>query len=642
MEPALLSCRSVNTADVEDMSLHLLMLYRPTRREVTDWIDPYNNETFKYSSMARDYFGVDRLRELAPALATLFEALGEQMVPAPGELSLADLCATAPQLNDLLPTQKDLVLDLLADYQFDFLEKQILITGSSGSGKSYVLRFFMRYFFEQPDCEPVLLAPSGVAANNISGHTIHRFFNIPRTESSGEQPDCDPVRLALRIRQLKAQGKRPCLLIDEVSMVSSPLLEIMSQGLRQALDSDKPFGGCTVIFFGDFGQLGPVEKGVKVPYIWTNRTGDYLAIDRYDLVCSARQREDMADFVLFLEMLRMYNNSDINQRQILTTFVFAHKWQDQVDREEDYFFVFSRSERAKEFNHYRLESIATGMTEFWSLDGLGRNASEQQRRTTESQTGLQTVLRLKVGARVMCVSNIHVRAGIVNGTMGIVDDIRQGHHGVVDSVVRVNFDGVGPTEISAECRSVMGKTYSRTQFPLTLAWASTVHKCQSLTLPKVCISLKDLFTPGLLYVAVSRVRFHDDLRFIDLPERVDNHPADFASVHVPSDVRIHVTKELEDLYWRPAALTQMPGAIDPTISQAPSASQEEPFDQDLEDEFYLAEEDENDFFAEYDNDDFFLEKEGEEENVLQDLEEVEEEEEEEEVLQRTYHFPRKQ
>jgi hypothetical protein len=225
--------------------------------------------------------------------------------------------------------------------------------------------------------------------------------------------------------------------------------------------------------------------------------------------------------------------------------------------------------------------------------------------------------------------------------MGIVDDIRQGHHGVVDSVVRVNFDGIGLTEISAECRSVMGKTYSRTQFPLTLAWASTVHKCQSLTLPKVCISLKDLFTSGLLYVAVSRVRFHDDLRFIDLPERVDNHPADFASVHVPSDVRIHVTKELEDLYWRPAALTQIPGAIDPTISQAPSASQE-PFDQDLEDEFYLAEEDEKDFFAEYDNDDFFLEKEEEEENVLQDLEEVEEEEEEEEVLQRTYHFPRKQ
>ncbi|KAK3807534.1 MAG: hypothetical protein JOS17DRAFT_780808 [Linnemannia elongata] len=334
------------------------MLYRPTRREVTDWIDPYNNEASKYSSMARDYFGVNRLRELAPALATLFEALGEQMIPAPGELSMADLCATAPQLNDLLPTQKDLVLDLLADYQFDFLEKQILITGSSGSGKSYVLRFFMRYFYEQPDCEPVLLAPSGVAANNISGHTIHRFFNIPRTESSGEQPDCDPVRLALRIRQLKAQGKRPCLLIDEVSMVS-------------------------------------------------------------------------------------------------------------------------------------------------------------------------------------------------------------------------------------------------------------------------------------------RVRFHDDLRFIDLPERVDNHPADFASVHVPSDVRIHVTKELEDLYWRPAALTQIPGAIDPTISQAPSASQE-PFDQDLEDEFYLAEEDGKDFFAEYDNDDFFLEKEEEEENVLQDLEEVEEEEEEEEVLQRTYHFPRKQ
>ncbi|KAG0195001.1 hypothetical protein BGX33_004577, partial [Mortierella sp. NVP41] len=98
----------------------------------------------------------------------------------------------APDLGDLLPEQFEVVSDMLGVYGFDFTGHQVLITGAGGSGKSHVLRFFMRYLYEQPDLVPVLLAPSGVAANSIGGHTIHRYFNIPRTESSGEQPDCDP------------------------------------------------------------------------------------------------------------------------------------------------------------------------------------------------------------------------------------------------------------------------------------------------------------------------------------------------------------------------------------------------------------------------------------------------------------------
>lgn len=85
---------------------------------------------------------------------------------------------------------------MFTDLGCDLEGTQVLVTSPAGSGKSTLLRFFMKYFAKQDDCVLILLAPSGVAANNTGGHTIHRFFNIPRTEASGSQPECDPVRVA--------------------------------------------------------------------------------------------------------------------------------------------------------------------------------------------------------------------------------------------------------------------------------------------------------------------------------------------------------------------------------------------------------------------------------------------------------------
>ncbi|KAF8966005.1 hypothetical protein BGZ52_011475, partial [Haplosporangium bisporale] len=160
-------------------------------------------------------------------------------------------------------------------------------------------------------------------------------------------------------------------------------------------------------------------------------------------------------------MLRLYNNSDLDHQEILTNFFFTHAWNSVEDVEEDYFFLFSRSERAREFNQGRLDAIEGETHSFVALDGVGRQATETQQRITEMQTGLPTELHIKVGARVMCLANISMDTGVVNGALGTVTGIRPGMRGVVDSVIQVEFDGRGTVDVSAECRTVMGKTYSR-------------------------------------------------------------------------------------------------------------------------------------------------------------------------------------
>jgi ATP-dependent DNA helicase PIF1 len=580
---------------------------------------------------------MDRLRELAPALATLFEGWTGGEVPRPlaGQVSLEQLCARAPGMDELNEEQKGLVFKMFTNHGFDLEGTQVLITGPAGSGKSTLLRFFMRYFAEQDDCVPILLAPSGVAANNIGGHTIHRFFNIPRTEASGAQPECDPVRLALRLREITCRDKKPVLLIDEVSMVSLYLLEVVSQGLRLALNRDSAFGGCTVMMFGDFAQLGPVGKGGKVPYMWETGTNDYLVLKRYELEGSVRQEQDHR-FLVFLKMIRFFNNSDIGQREILARFIYQHQWDDSVDRKGDFFFLFSKVDRTKDFNQSRLDELAGEPIVFMSEDGLGVHSTKQQKLITELQTGFPTVLPVKVGARVMCLSNLHIEAGVVNGALGSIVEIKQGRSGgVMDAIIRVDFDGRGEIDLSAECRSVLGKSYSRTQFPLSLAWASTIHKCQSLTLDQVCISFANMFTSGLLYVALSRVRRHSDIRFIDVPEQVGHESIDFASVELPGDVAIHV-KKIDEKSWREETAARMPGLefaerhreVSPSDDDPTAASMDE---KALQDEFYLPSDEEERVDAlmeEYNNDDFFLDE---------DSKGEEEDEEEEEPLRRTFY-----
>ncbi|KAG0370604.1 hypothetical protein BGZ54_005509, partial [Gamsiella multidivaricata] len=155
--------------------------------------------------------------------------------------------------------------------------------------------------------------------------------------------------------------------MDECSMISYRLLELMSQGLRHALDNNRLYGNCAVLFFGDFGQLGPVIRRGPVPYLWKAPTDDYLALDRYDLTSPMRQQDDH-QFDLFLTLLGRYDGNDLHQRRIFNTFLRQRHWDNTHDQPTDFFHLFSHVENARKVNNRQLEQLPGELFSFEAID----------------------------------------------------------------------------------------------------------------------------------------------------------------------------------------------------------------------------------------------------------------------------------
>lgn len=141
-----------------------------------------------------------------------------------------------------------------------------------------------------------------------------------------------------------------------------------------------------------------------------------------------------------------------------------------------------------------------------AINDAGMTWDQAKCEALEVETGLLSVLQLKIGARVMCMSNIDVAHSLVNGTTGVVTNI----YG--SSIVQIRMCNTGKTfKIQPECRLTRNNGQEQWQFPLVLAWAITIHKCQSLTLSKAIVHLHNIFTSGQAYVALSQVHTRGDL-----------------------------------------------------------------------------------------------------------------------------------
>lgn len=370
----------------------------------------------------------------------------------------------------------------------------LFVTGRAGTGKSTLLRDFVKH--SGLNC--AVLAPTGLAALNVGGQTIHSFFRIkpgPVLADSEHVPVFSPKHPRWKLMKMM-----DVLVIDEISMVRADLLDAIDYSLRANLKSEEPFGGKRVIFFGDLLQLEPVVKrGAEMemmldlyasPFFFDAKVLRNFPMDILELTEVHRQAEDQ-EFLWALNELRQGKTEVLellNQR---------------VDAPLDGRAVTLHTRNAGVFamNMERLTRLEGSSTEFratFSGDSIDEPPTDP-------------VLSLKLGARVMFVRN---GTDWVNGTLGtIVGFPAEGGVSVMKDdgetvlagpetweKVRWTWDG-RLHRIAAEV------TGTFTQVPLKLAWALTVHKSQGLTFDRIRIDFgQGAFAHGQLYVALSRCR----------------------------------------------------------------------------------------------------------------------------------------
>ncbi|MCY4166071.1 MAG: AAA family ATPase [Gammaproteobacteria bacterium] len=374
--------------------------------------------------------------------------------------------------------------------------RHLLITGSAGTGKSTLLSLFC----ESVDWDPVVLAPTGVAALNVGGQTVHRFFGFGidiTPESAGTRRPRNP-RLYRNLRTL---------IIDEVSMLRADLLDCVDLFLkRHGPLPGQPFGGVHMVFIGDLYQLPPVVTGMErealkqsydSPHFFSARALEGVALETVELTKIFRQRDRA--FASLLNRIRK-NAAEPGDIERLNARVEPHF---EPPEGQGYITLTGTNRKAAAINEARLDALHAQEHESQAVI-QGDFAREYY--PTEA------CLRFKKGAQVMLLSNDSADRW-VNGSIGVIEDIAVGG-GEECVLVRLADSGrlarVEPHEWElirfdlSEGAIVSSPAGTFTQFPFRLAWAVTVHKSQGKTFERMVVDLDRVFAAGQAYVALSR------------------------------------------------------------------------------------------------------------------------------------------
>ena len=404
---------------------------------------------------------------------------------------------------------KEAKLDLISkldQYQkqaFDLMSKgdNVFISGEAGSGKSLLLSIFAAC----NDKKVLKVAPTGVAALNINGVTIHSAFGYGNLlESSHNDLINNGIVLSHAKRQLLK--KVSTIVVDEASMLRSDVFEKMDLILRIVNKTDKPFGGKQMILIGDIFQLPPVVRNEEIEFIKKAyggiffydaniyKEGNFKFIELKD---NHRQNKDTK----FRDVLNHIRVGKISEADIE---ILNSRLVKNEDKIKDILRLFATRKEVDEFNTNQLSLIKSN--EFINSAEILFNKYENSKVNFESNFMCPEVLRLKEGAIVMFVQNDERRRW-VNGTIGTVV-------GFLDRYIKVKVKdktyNVEPVEFTIKEAQLIDNeviytdTVAILQYPLMLAYAITIHKSQGLTYDEVSIDLSKCFMEGQGYVALSR------------------------------------------------------------------------------------------------------------------------------------------
>lgn len=416
------------------------------------------------------------------------------------------------QSNITITPEYTRVMQLLDDPS----KRLIFVTGGAGSGKSTLIRYIVK---TRKQGTPVT-APTGIAALTIGGSTLHSFFKLPVIGDGEIFTQGSLLSIIEKKHDWSLFNRLDLIIIDEISMVRSDMLDAIDHMLRSITKRNELFGGIKMLFVGDLFQLPPItkpkqkiinlltEEGYHDKYFFNAK-----CLRGYDFECvelSTSFRHKDPDFMDLLKNIRTGKN--------LTTSLLILNQQHSLDTtDNNYLTVTARNKDADELNITKLQNIPHPVEEFTAIVEGKFKYKDKNNNINDNALPSPYHLTLKKSAMVMFTKN-DPTGRWVNGTIGIVTEIDRA--GVTPAIVVNTPPGSSIThrvtpEKWEECKYYYDNesnkvardvTGSYTQYPLRLAWAITIHKCQSLTLEKISIDLGDggAFEEGQTYVALSR------------------------------------------------------------------------------------------------------------------------------------------
>lgn len=381
---------------------------------------------------------------------------------------------------------------------FDLLEntpENIFLTGCAGSGKSFLIKEFLKG--KDRKTFPVL-ASTGAAAVLIGGRTFHSFFGLGIMRGNLEdivQKALDNRQVVRRLRQING------FVLDEVSMIPANALKAAEMICARARRKPNlPWGGARVIVVGDFAQLPPIsERGADKPWAFLSeawRKSCFVPVVLKTLVRSNDQE--------FLEILNEVRNGQVSE--LVSEYLNARTFDDVQDtRDVPHFFPFRRQSEA--LNSKRLREIDDELYEFRTEFSGNPRAIE----SLKKNLFLQDVLQIKKSAFVMIRVN-DPKYKYVNGSLGHVLEIEEAKDKTVLHIELLNGKVVEIERMGFSILSADGEPLATANnFPVTLAYATTIHKSQGVTVDRMVVDLRNLWEPGQAYVALSRLRTGDGL-----------------------------------------------------------------------------------------------------------------------------------
>lgn len=395
--------------------------------------------------------------------------------------------------------------------------RNIFLTGKAGTGKTTFLKYIRDYCPKQM----AVVAPTGVAAINAGGVTIHSFFQlplapfIPETKGTGFQNSNQEIsnkhsllsRLRFNSEKKKVLQQLELLVIDEISMVRCDTLDAIDTVLRHIRQRpDERFGGVQLLFIGDMWQLPPVIKEQEWSFLSDYYSGHYFFDSKVLL-------EDPPVYIefnkiyrqsdqQFIDLLNQVRNNELDEEGMK---ILESRFQPSFRRskQDGYIVLTTHNNKASEINASELSSLNGKLFSY---------EAEVQDEFSDRAYPADEVLHLKIGAQVMFIRNDTAEKGkrYFNGKIGTISKLE------ADKIF-VQCDDEAEIEVQREkwenIRYTLNKSTrqldsdvlgSFTQYPLRLAWAITIHKSQGLTFEKAIIDAGAAFAPGQVYVALSR------------------------------------------------------------------------------------------------------------------------------------------